>query len=267
MAGPRLTRTSKAAAAPKRAKPSKVVAKAKAPAKKDTPTRPKASAKQKASATRRPRPPAVKRPADVEPARKSGAKAPLVRGSAADFQPSAQSLLLEAERDGLALVQVATVARPLGRGAVDVAALGAGAFLTIGARSEVPLLVATAIAAWAVRAAPSGILVVLDQGFDGSEAAFSALASKLGQEVRVRQWEALEIDAPNLARLATVDRAARRAFLTSLHLPLAQTTPIRIDPLALEDAASQRPVQLEREAHGFRVRPGPRGRVLPNRKD
>jgi hypothetical protein len=267
VAGPRLSRTRKASAAPPKAAAQKAPAKKQAAAKKKAPAKQQAPAKPKASASRRPSAPPVKRPPTAGSAKKPKAKAPVVRGAEADLRPSAQSLLLEAQRDGLALVQVATVARPLGSGAVDVAALGAGAFLTIGPRSEVPLLVATAIAAWAVRAAPAGILVVLDQGLAESEAAFSALASKLGQEVRVRQWEALELDAPNLARLATVDRAARRAFLTSLHLPLAQTTPIRIDPLALDDAASQRPVQLEREAHGFRVRPGPRARVLSNRKD
>ena len=249
MAGPRLSPKAKTAAAKEAPAKRKAAPKSKAPKSKA----PKAPARRASNAKASP-------PTDAPSGKRKLGKAGEARAPR-PTPPTSDSLLAEAERDGLALVQVATVARPLGGGSVDVAALGAGAFLSIGPRSEVPLLVATAIAAWAERAAPAGILVVLDQGLEESEAAFSALASKLGREVRVRQWAELELDTPNLARLATVDRAARRAFLTSVHLPLAQTASIRIDPLALDDAASHRPVRLEREAHGFRVRPGARGRV------
>lgn len=253
----------------KRTRAKRTSARKKAPAKAKAPAAAKSNIRTPAKVRSAPkaRPATKARPGARAPKKTEPSPAAAGRAALEPSRRTAQTFLEEAQRDGLALVQVATVARPLGGGAVDVAALGAGAFLSIGPREEVPLLVATAIAAWAERAGPPGILVVLDQGLEDSEAAFSALASKLGREVRVREWEELELGAPNLARLATIDRAARRAFLTSLHLPLTDTAPIRIDPLALDDAASQRPVRLEREAQGYRVRPAARGRVLPTRKD
>lgn len=165
----------------------------------------------------------------------------------------------EAERDGHPLIEVTTVARPLARGPVDAATLGAGAFLTVGPLSEVAVMVATALAPWASRAAAAGLSLLLDRDLPGAESAFSALAGWLQVEVRVCIVEELELEGAPLIRLAFVDRAAHKAFLTAVHVPAALVqTSFRIDPLALDDPRSQRPVQVERSRGQLRIRPSGR---------